>query len=78
MQVCSMYASSCMCAVARMCAWFSACLGAPALVCMRTSVCVCIRFCLRASTSVLDPGLRRRLCMRLAIIVRGLCPRGYA
>ena len=44
----SMYASSCMCAVARMCAWFSAYVSVLALACMLTptsvfaSVLVCV------------------------------------
>ena len=56
MQVCSMYASSCMCAVARMCACFSTCFSVLVRMCADVNVYTCIRFRLFASECVLSSG----------------------
>ena len=73
----SMYASSCMWAVARMCPWLGAWFAVLVLACMLTSMSVCfINFRLCASVCVLCPGLRMRLCIKLVRTIPKLCPRG--
>ena len=78
----SMYASSCMCAVARMCAWFSACFSVLALACMLTPtfvfasvfvyvlLCVCFvqdYVCVSAKVRQHHPW----------VMSKGLCPRSW-
>ena len=74
----STHASSCMCAVARMCSWFSACCSVLVLACMLTSISVFASvFVYVFSVRALCPGLRVRLCRKLASIISRLCPRGH-
>ena len=78
----SMYASSCMCAVARMCAWFSACFSVLSLACMLTPtsvfatvfvyVLLCVCFvqdcvCVSAKARQHHPW----------VMSKGLCPRSW-